>query len=46
MLPHEGGDPRTGKRRSESMPTFANATQTEWKQLRPGWRSPRMHSSG
>ena len=40
-LDREGGDPRAEKRRSESMPTFADATRTVWKQLRPGWRSPR-----
>ena len=39
-LAREGGDPRAEKRRSESMPTFAAATRTVWKQLRPGWRSP------
>ena len=40
-LAREGGDPRAEKRRSESMPTFADATRTVWKQLRPGWRSAR-----
>ncbi len=40
-LAREGGDPRAGKRESKSMPTFADATRTVWKQLRPGWRSPR-----
>ena len=40
-LAREGGGPRAEKRRSESMPTFADATRTVWKQLRPGWRSPR-----
>ena len=40
-LAREGGDPRAKKRRSQSMPTFADATRTVWKQLRPGWRSPR-----
>ena len=40
-LARDGGDPRAEKRRSESMPTFAAATRTVWKQLRPGWRSAR-----
>ncbi len=39
-LAREGGDPRAEKRRAESMPTFADASRTVWKQLRPGWRSP------
>ena len=39
-LAREGGDPRAEKRRAESMPTFADAARTVWKQLRPGWRSP------
>ena len=39
-LAHEGRDPRAEKRRAESMPTFADASRTVWKQLRPGWRSP------
>ena len=39
-LARDGGDPRAEKRRAESMPTFADATRTVWKQLRPGWRSP------
>ena len=39
-LARDGGDPRAEKRRSESMPTFADAARTVWKQLRPGWRSP------
>ena len=39
-LARDGGDPRTEKRRTESMPTFADAARTVWKQLRPGWRSP------
>ena len=40
-LARDGGDPRAEKRKSESMPTFAAATRTVWKQLRPGWRSAR-----
>ena len=40
-LAREGGDPRAGKWEPESMPTFADATRTVWKQLRPGWRSAR-----
>ena len=40
-LARDGGDPRAEKRRSESMPSFAAATRTVWKQLRPGWRSAR-----
>ena len=39
-LARDGGDPRAEKRRAESMLTFAAATRTVWKQLRPGWRSP------
>ena len=39
-LARDGGDPRAEKRRAESMPTFADAARTVWKQLRPGWRSP------
>ena len=39
-LARDGGDPRAEKRRAESMPTFADASRTVWKQLRPGWRSP------
>ena len=38
-LAREGGDPLADKRRSESMPTFAEAAGKVWKQLRPGWRS-------
>ena len=38
-LASDGGDPRAEKRRAESMPTFADAARTVWKQLRPGWRS-------
>ena len=40
-LAREGGDPLADKRRTESTPTFAEATRQVWKQLRPGWRSPR-----
>ncbi|MCY3775938.1 MAG: integrase arm-type DNA-binding domain-containing protein, partial [Candidatus Aminicenantes bacterium] len=40
-LARDGGDPRAEKRRAESMPTFADAAGAVWKQLRPGWRSPR-----
>ena len=39
-LAREGGDPLSEKRRVESTPTFADATRQDWKQLRPGWRSP------
>ena len=39
-LAREGGDPLADKRRSESMPTFAEAAGKVWNQLRPGWRSP------
>ena len=39
-LAREGGDPLSEKRRTESTPTFAEATHQVWKQLRPGWRSP------
>ena len=39
-LAREGGDPTAEKRGAESMPTFAEAAQQVWKQLRPGWRSP------
>ncbi len=40
-LARDGGDSRAEKRRAESMPSFADAAQAVWKQLRPGWRSPR-----
>lgn len=40
-LAREGGDPLADKRRTESTPTFAEAARQVWKQLRPGWRSPR-----
>ena len=40
-LARDGGDPRAEKRRAESMPSFADAAGKVWKQLRPGWRSPR-----
>ena len=39
-LSREGGDPLAGKRRTGSLPTFADAAGKVWKQLRPGWRSP------
>ena len=39
-LAREGGDPLSEKRRTESVPTFAEATRQVWKHLRPGWRSP------
>ena len=39
-LARDGSDPRAEKRRSESMPTFADASRTVCNQLRPGWRSP------
>ena len=39
-LAREGGDPLAGTRRTESLPTFAEATGKVWKQLRGGWRSP------
>ncbi|MDE2925521.1 MAG: integrase arm-type DNA-binding domain-containing protein [Acidobacteriota bacterium] len=40
-LARDGGDPRAANRRAESMPSFADAAGAVWKQLRPGWRSPR-----
>ena len=39
-LAREGGDPLSEKRRTESTPTFAEATYQVYNQLRPGWRSP------
>ena len=38
-LAREGGDPLAEKRRAESMPTFADAAEQVWNQLRPGWRT-------
>ena len=40
-LAREGGDPLAEKRRAESMPTFADAADQVWKQLRRGWRTPK-----
>ena len=37
-LAREGGDPLIDKRRSDGMPTFAEATQRVWKDKSPGWR--------
>ena len=41
-----GGFPLDEKRRTESMPTFAEAAGQVWNQLRPGWRSPEMAQPG
>ena len=38
-LARAGGDPLAEKRRTRSMPTFADATQQVWNQLRPAWRN-------
>ena len=40
-LAREGGDPLSEKRRTKSMPTFADAARKLVDQLSPGWRSPR-----
>ena len=39
-LAREGSDPLSEKRRTESMPTFAEAARRLRDQLSPGWRSP------
>ena len=39
-LARAGGDP-LGARRAAGEPTFAEAANQVWRQLRPGWRSPR-----
>ena len=38
-LARAGGDPLAEKRRTRSMPTFADATEQVWNQLRPAWRN-------
>ena len=40
-LARGGGDPLSEKRRTKSMPTFADAARKLVDQLSPGWRSPR-----
>ncbi len=39
-LAREGGDPLSEKRRTRSVPTFAEAARKLRDQLSPGWRSP------
>ena len=39
-LAREGGDPLSEKRRTKSIPTFAEAARKLRDQLSPGWRSP------
>ena len=39
-LARAGGDP-AARRRAAGEPTFADAAERVWRQLRPGWRSPR-----
>ena len=40
-LARAGGDPLAEKRRLKSMPTFADAAERVWNQMRPGWRDQR-----
>ena len=40
-LARAGGDPLAEKRRLKSMPTFADAAERVWNQMRPGWRDER-----
>ncbi len=40
-LARAGGDPLAEKRRIKSMPTFAEAAERVWNQMRPGWRDQR-----
>ena len=39
-IAREGGDPLTEKRRSDGIPTFADAAERVWKGKNPGWRHP------
>ncbi len=41
-LARAGGDPLADKRRTQGMPTFAEAAATVVEQKRAGWRSPRQ----
>ncbi len=41
-LARSGGDPLADKRRSQGVPTFAEAAATVVEQKRAGWRSPRQ----
>ena len=38
-LARAGGDPLAEKRRTQSMPTFADAAERVWNQMQPGWRN-------
>ena len=40
-LARAGGDPLAEKRRLKSMPTFADAAEGVWNQMRQGWRDQR-----
>ena len=40
-LARSGGDPLAEKRRASGMPTFAEAAERVWNDLRPGWSNPR-----
>ena len=40
-LARQGGDPLAEKRRTEGMPSFAEAAARVLKQQQPGWRNPR-----
>ena len=40
-LARAGGDPLAEKRRLKSMPTFADAAERVWNQMRQGWRDRR-----
>ena len=40
-LARAGGDPLAEKRRIKSMPTFADAAERVWNQMRQGWRDQR-----
>ncbi len=40
-LARAGGDPLAEKRRLKSMPTFADAAERVWNQMRQGWRDQR-----
>ena len=40
-LARAGGDPLAEKRRIKRMPSFADAAERVWNQMRPGWRDQR-----
>ena len=40
-LAREGGDPLAEKQRAKGIPTFAEASERVWTDMRSGWRSPR-----